>query len=922
MLTLLLAVQAQAQAGQWDNRYTEERPLTVACDWEFPPYEFSNDRGEADGYHVKLLSAILDAMGIPHQFVMKESFVAVKDFEEKRADLIVDRTSRYEHSRFYSSRSILNYCNIVAAVNKERATDSILLDPDHSMSVMLKVYDDASQEVVLRYDPDLMFVTTSVNEAIVSVSSLPDNCFVWDEQSLKWFVHEMNLDNIKTVKLAIPPLPMRLVGHDKQLIDEIDDQYARLEQSGKLHTIYDEWFHPEQRHNDASPVSLYVVLAVVLAVVVLMLLNRLAKQRARQAAQRTQELEHMMLRALSMSNYAIVEYDGNTGLFSNRHGHMIPDEGTTRKEILHHIHKKDIGKVTNLLTQLLKGENKSAELELMWWPLEQKDVPQPGPDDDATWQHLRGHVLIETDDRKHLRRILFTVKFVTDEVRQELEVSNMASRYTKIFETSMIAMSFYDKDGKLVDVNQQMRELCAFDSAGLEYFRQSILFDNPYFRGDIDPMSRDHIHVCQHMYYAELGLDKYLEVRIAPTFDDSGQPLYYTVTARDVTDERTISLEQVHHDSELQAVYDQINIYEQQLYYLLEHSDMWVWQSDLKTQTISFARSLRKMDSVVSFQEFRDSFCPEQREKGMEAFGNLIGVDRNFNATFEFTSSPVKREHQWLTASGIPVYNDDHTVKGHFGIVRDITRLMETQDKLRQETQRADESGKLKSVFLANMTHEIRTPLNAIVGFSDLLQMIDTPDDRQEFIRIIRNNCDMLLRLIDDIIEASNMNQGPIAINADEVDFAQAFSDICQTLAQRVQEPGVRFIVDNPYSSFVTVLDKGRMQQVITNFTTNAVKYTHEGHIKVGWRYTDGGIYMYCEDTGAGIPQDKQASVFGRFVKLNDYVQGTGLGLSICKSIADRCGGRIGVDSKGEGHGCTFWIWIPCECKAAKPLVS
>ncbi|MBR0388577.1 MAG: HAMP domain-containing histidine kinase, partial [Prevotella sp.] len=122
---------------------------------------------------------------------------------------------------------------------------------------------------------------------------------------------------------------------------------------------------------------------------------------------------------------------------------------------------------------------------------------------------------------------------------------------------------------------------------------------------------------------------------------------------------------------------------------------------------------------------------------------------------------------------------------------------------------------------------------------------------------------------------------------------------------------GVLFIKDNPYETFPATLDKGRIQQVLTNFTTNAIKYTHEGHIKVGYREQDGGIYFYCEDTGAGIPKDKQAAVFERFVKLNDFVQGTGLGLSICKAIAERCEGKIGVDSEGEGHGSTFWMWIP-----------
>ena len=124
--------------------------------------------------------------------------------------------------------------------------------------------------------------------------------------------------------------------------------------------------------------------------------------------------------------------------------------------------------------------------------------------------------------------------------------------------------------------------------------------------------------------------------------------------------------------------------------------------------------------------------------------------------------------------------------------------------------------------------------------------------------------------------------------------------------------------MDNPYDSCPAVQDKGRLQQVLTNFVTNAVKYTKEGHIRVGYRreerQKDGkpcpGLYFYCEDTGSGIPKEKQAAVFERFVKLNDFVQGTGLGLSICKAIIDRSGGEIGVTGD-VGIGSTFWFWVP-----------
>ena len=196
-----------------------------------------------------------------------------------------------------------------------------------------------------------------------------------------------------------------------------------------------------------------------------------------------------------------------------------------------------------------------------------------------------------------------------------------------------------------------------------------------------------------------------------------------------------------------------------------------------------------------------------------------------------------------------------------------------------------------------------------------------------EFIRIIRNNCDMLLRLINDILEASSMGES-LTIEPHQINLPTVFDDICQTLQQRVQQPEVEFQKDNPYDDYPAVIDKGRLQQLLTNFVTNAVKYTTEGHIKVGYRQMNStelssltphhsplppldGLYFYCEDTGAGIPKDKQTAVFERFVKLNDFVQGTGLGLSICQNIVERCGGQIGVFSEGVGHGSTFWFWIP-----------
>ena len=152
---------------------------------------------------------------------------------------------------------------------------------------------------------------------------------------------------------------------------------------------------------------------------------------------------------------------------------------------------------------------------------------------------------------------------------------------------------------------------------------------------------------------------------------------------------------------------------------------------------------------------------------------------------------------------------------------------------------------------------------------------------------------------------------------------------LCDTLSRRVQEPGVEFIKDSPAGSFWIRTDIGRLQQVATNFVTNAVKYTHQGHIRLGWRpmssdelhgidstmlaseHAKAGLYIYCEDTGEGVEPDVQDRIFERFFKVNDFMQGTGLGLAICKAIADAFQGDIGMRSEGKDQGCTFWLWVP-----------
>ena len=634
--------------------------------------------------------------------------------------------------------------------------------------------------------------------------------------------------------------------------------------------------------------------------IIIFLLTILARNRVKKAVHKSYDINQMMTQALSMGKFATLEYDIDGNYLRNINGHVLPDEGMLPQEFIRRMPPEQGKQLHENDLRLSKGEatNYSMNIRL-----------NVGTDEKPVWKHYYGNALAEQENGR-TKYIIYTVKDLTDVIREEQETSELGAKYRRMFESNLIAMSFYGKDGYLINANENMSKLLDMDDKVEAFFRSTSAYDIPLIKGMIDPTDHHDVIACQHMYYPEFGLDKYIEVRVRKIFDDNDQLHYIVFTARDVTAERNMYLELRRHDQEMRKQNEAVNTYEAQLHYLLENSNTFLWKFFPDTQIIRFSRSGRKAEYEESVTEFFEGVEDRYREKALQQVAEVVGSCKPYHAVHFYKHTPVEPRPVWYSISGIPVMGKDGQLLHYFGIARNITTLMMAQQKLLEETTRAKNSGKLKSAFLANMTHEIRTPLNAIVGFSGLLPVVDTNEERLEFIRIIRNNCDMLIRLINDILEASSMGQA-LAIKPEPLDLAPAFDDICQTLALRVQEAGVEFIKDNPYTTFPATLDRGRVAQVLTNFTTNAVKYTKQGHIKVGYREQDGGIYFYCEDTGAGIPKDKQDSVFERFVKLNDFVQGTGLGLSICKSIVERCGGKIGVASEGEGHGSTFWMWIP-----------
>ena len=244
--------------------------------------------------------------------------------------------------------------------------------------------------------------------------------------------------------------------------------------------------------------------------------------------------------------------------------------------------------------------------------------------------------------------------------------------------------------------------------------------------------------------------------------------------------------------------------------------------------------------------------------------------------------------------------------------VHDITQLKETEKQLTLAKEKAENADLSKSAFLANMSHEIRTPLNAITGFAEVLASANTEEEKAQYQEIIKMNADLLLQLVNDILDMSKIEAGTLEFVYTKVDINLLLSDLRQLFQMKVNDAGgnIQIIAEPSLPSCSIETDRNRVAQVLSNFTTNAIKFTQEGTISIGYEARDTELYFYVTDTGAGIPADKLPEVFGRFVKLNKDKKGTGLGLSISKTIVNKLEGQIGADSV-EGKGSTFWFTIP-----------
>ena len=351
---------------------------------------------------------------------------------------------------------------------------------------------------------------------------------------------------------------------------------------------------------------------------------------------------------------------------------------------------------------------------------------------------------------------------------------------------------------------------------------------------------------------------------------------------------------------------------------VLKVMKMAIWRIDVQSRTITFESDFRDVVGSYHFspntplEEFYDLMLPQYRSKIETAIKELAeGRAEEAHEQFE-TRMPHSDQIHWEDAYATIEKRD---LNGRTKVIVGTLTIIDGQKSIERALidarNHAEESDRLKSAFLANMSHEIRTPLNAIVGFSDVLSMAQSDEERAELVSLIKQNNAHLLRLFDDMANMSKLEAGDEAVKKEHFDLNQLLMDVVDKFADKSKETGVKIEVETMDDAGKPYSDRNRLREILNQYMDNAMKFTSKGVVTIGYQTNNNRLRIWVRDTGKGIPANHcNEHIFERFVKVDEFVPGTGLGLSICRSLALSIGGKVGVESK-LNVGSLFWVEIP-----------
>ncbi|OIP00935.1 MAG: hypothetical protein AUJ98_06005 [Bacteroidetes bacterium CG2_30_33_31] len=513
-----------------------------------------------------------------------------------------------------------------------------------------------------------------------------------------------------------------------------------------------------------------------------------------------------------------------------------------------------------------------------------------------------------------------TLNDITEQTKYLEEIKNSEEKYRNLFEKHSDAV-FIIKDGLFYDCNESAVKIFGLKSCS------EMIGQNPSkFSPASQPDGRNSIEKADEMIQKAIkeGFNRFDWLHIRP--DNSKFWMDITLTKSILQDETILmvigrditEMKRVFHESEKSKEYLN-NIVKKIPFPIIIYNDSneVTFINDAMSNEIGFI-----LEDIPSIDDWWKKTIPDNdyRQETRENWDKAIVSINVENLTVESSwvidiKNGEKRSCEFFM---IKIGNDNLV------IINDITENILLSKDLLIAKEKAEESNRLKSAFLANLSHEVRTPMNGIMGFSQLLGERDLDDEeRQSYVDIITKSGNRLLNMINDIISISKIDANQVELDISEFDILSVINEIVNFYKLEASKKGLVLFFENKLISDNILIesDEGKLKQILSNLIGNAIKYTPKGNITVTLLENINFIEIQVSDTGYGMKQERLESIFDRFVRLDetlDKTEGTGLGLSISLAYAKRINSEIKVESK-FGEGSKFTLLVPFDINHKKP---
>jgi PAS domain S-box len=577
-------------------------------------------------------------------------------------------------------------------------------------------------------------------------------------------------------------------------------------------------------------------------------------------------------------------------------------------------HREDLEQMRSIVFDICDGKLDSAK----------KVKLRSRADKESECRHYEVSISVVSRGENGLPTSLMGIQHdVTEEYRRQERIRQLLVRYHTIFNSSLLDMLYYDKNGLLKDINERACKAFHVQSREQVLDGSFLLENNPFFN-QIPLSQMENSHTGSIVDFEDYQEEKYrleelqlsgrmyYESTINPIRNESGELEGVYMSGRDISEMVNSFHRQQASVKKLQQGTDSIKQYLANIDYALSVSGIQMVNYYPKAYTFEIIN--RETGKRLHMSQLRCIRLATMRfrrtvNSALNRMDHL--TKRGIQQAIEIEIRDKKGRQIWLLFNMVPMLNAEGEVERYFGTYRDITDMVETEQQLAVETKKAQETELLKQAFLTNMSYEIRTPLNNIIGYAGLFTSDHDESDEPFFMEQIKHSTDELLLLVNDILYISRLEANMEEYKKETVDFATAFEGYCQNGMEGIN-PDVQSVIVQPYNRLLVDIDDRHLEMIIQRLCKLSCLLTTHGSITASYEYHRGELTIHLEDTGIGFAAEVMPHIFEHFTRnIRGGLIGSGLDLPIVQQLTQQMGGNIEIQSDYQ-KGTSIWVSIPC----------